>query len=139
MVKTRVKIVIGSVLAAGFLLVGGCGSTSSNNGYGNTGGGNGCTASTAVATTSVSASNANNAYTFTPSCIKVTSGQTVTWTVMGTMIHTVTSDAGAPATFDSGNLSPGQTFAYTFTTPGTIGYHCTYHVSFGMKGTVIVQ
>ncbi len=128
-----------SVALAGLLLIAGCGSSSSSNGYGGNNNNTGCTVSTAVATTSVSASDANGHYVFTPSCIKISSGQTVIWTNTGTMPHTATSDSGAPVTFDSKNLSPGQTFSFTFTAPETIGYHCTYHVSFGMKGTVIVQ
>lgn len=125
----------------GFLLITGCGGSSSGSGYGSNNNNNnsGCTVSNATATTSVSASDANGDYVFTPSCIKISSGQTVIWTNSGTMTHTATSDSGAPVTFDSKNLSPGQTFSLKFTTPGTIGYHCTYHVSLGMKGTVIVQ
>ncbi|MCL4558047.1 MAG: plastocyanin/azurin family copper-binding protein [Deltaproteobacteria bacterium] len=119
------------------LAVAGCGGSSggkiSNNNA------TGCTVTTATATTSVTASDSNYTFAFTPSCIKISSGQTVTWTNAGSMNHTVTSDSGAPVTFDSGSLSPGQTFSHTFSSPGTIGYHCTYHVSYGMKGTVIVQ
>lgn len=126
-----------SLAVTGLLLTGGCGGSSSgSNGSNNS---SGCTVTNAVATTSVSVSDASNDYAFSPSCIKISGGQTVTWTVMGTMYHTVTSDAAAPVTFNSGNLVPGQTFSYTFTSPGTVGYHCTYHVSYGMKGTVIVQ
>ncbi len=127
------------VIVIVLLLAAGCGSTSNGYNTSTTNNPPACTLSSAVSATSVSASDANGNYIFTPSCIKVSSGQTVTWTNTGAMIHTATSDSGAPVTFDSGNLSPGQTFAVTFTTPGTIGYHCIYHVSLGMKGTVIVQ
>jgi len=38
--------------------------------------------------------------------------------------------------FDSGNLSPGDSFAFQFNATGTFNYHCGRH-SF-MHGTVIV-
>jgi plastocyanin len=53
--------------------------------------------------------------------------------------HTVTSDTGAPVTFDSGALGSGGTFTFTFASPGTVNYHCTPHAGIGMVGTVIVQ
>jgi hypothetical protein len=34
--------------------------------------------------------------------------------------HTVTSDTGAPVTFDSGALGSGGTFTFTFANPGTV-------------------
>ncbi|HEY3358730.1 MAG TPA: plastocyanin/azurin family copper-binding protein [Polyangia bacterium] len=76
---------------------------------------------------------------FTPPCITVAAGATVTWTNTGMPIHTVTSDAGAPVTFNSGALGTGGTFSFTFPTPGVVGYHCIPHQSIGMVGTVIVQ
>jgi plastocyanin len=119
------------ILAAAMFLVG-CGSSS--NSYGNNGGG-GCTASTATATTSITVSD----FKFTPSCIKITAGDTVTWTNTGLPTHTVTNDSGAPETFDSGALGASGTFQHTFTAAETVKYHCTVHVSMGMVGTVIVQ
>lgn len=94
-----------------------------------------CTSSTATATTDVSAAD----FRFAPACIKVTSGQTVTWTNDGGNQHTVTSDSGAPAAFDSGTLNVGQKFAHAFPAAGTYHYHCNFHASMGMVGTVIVQ
>ena len=129
-----------NIMFIGLFLIAGCGKSTPGSGYGGNNNNNPvCTVSNATATTSVSASDLNGNYVFTPSCIKISSGQTVTWTNTGIMIHTATSDSGSPVTFDSGNLSPGQTFSFTFAAPGTIGYHCTYHVSLGMKGTIIVQ
>ena len=49
---------------------------------------------------------------------------TVIWTNNDNEPHTVTASDGS---FDSGNINPGATFTYTFTTPGTYTYICTYH------------
>ena len=58
---------------------------------------------------------------------------TVFWSNGDSAAHTVTSDTGV---FDSGNMNPGDTYQFTFTTPGTYTYHCSYHPF--MQGTVIV-
>jgi len=73
---------------------------------------------------------------FSPSSITVVVGinNTVTWTNDDVGTHTVTADNEA---FDSGYMDPGQSWNYTFTTPGTYTYHCTLHP--WMKGTVIVK
>ena len=73
---------------------------------------------------------------FSPSTITVVIGvnNTVIWTNDDVVPHTVTADDG---TYSSGNMNPGDSFAYTFTTPGTYTYHCSYHS--WMKATVIVK
>ena len=73
-------------------------------------------------------------FAYSPQEITVVIGinNTVVWTNMGDTEHTVTS-----ATFDSGTLSSGQTFQYTFTTPGTYEYTCSFHPE--MEGVVIVK
>jgi len=73
---------------------------------------------------------------FSPDTITVVLGvnNTVVWTNMDLSPHTVTSNGGG---FDSGNMAPGQSYAFTFTTAGTFAYHCTYHP--WMVGTVIVK
>jgi plastocyanin len=58
---------------------------------------------------------------------------TVIWTNNDNEPHTVTASDGS---FDSGNMNPGATFAYTFTKPGTFPYTCTYHP--WMQGYVTV-
>jgi plastocyanin len=73
-------------------------------------------------------------FSFQPSTVGVSVGDTVTWTQKDTGTqHTVTSDNGS---FGSGNLLAGQTFAHTFNQPGTFSYHCNIHPS--MMGTVTV-
>ena len=72
-------------------------------------------------------------FKFVPKTITVSVGETVTWSNNGQSPHTVTG-----ASFNSGNLNPGQSFSHTFSAPGTFAYHCQYHVQQGMVGTVIV-
>jgi len=73
---------------------------------------------------------------FNPISITVVIGvnNTVIWTNYDTTAHTVTDNTG---TFNSGNLVGGQTWQYTFTTPGTYYYHCMYHSV--MNAAVIVK
>src|SRR5215469_9469262 len=79
-------------------------------------------------------------FTFSPATITVKAGTTVTWKNVTTAAHTVTSDDGGKA-FDSGTSNPiaaqTGTFSFTFKTPGTFTYHCSFHPF--MKGTIIVQ
>lgn len=72
---------------------------------------------------------------FVPDTITVTAGSKVTWTNEDPVDHTVTADDGS---FDSGNLGEGESFSYTFDSPGTYDYSCELHPP-DMKGTVIVE
>jgi plastocyanin len=80
-------------------------------------------------------------FAFSPQFITVTAGSTVRWTNNQVnpfpVTHTTTSDTGL---WDSGFLSPGNFFTYTFDSPGVYGYHCTIHglSGSGMYGTVVV-
>jgi plastocyanin len=119
-------VLVGSSLVAA-LAMAGCGGSSSDAAPAP-----GCSAATAVATTSVSI----QGMAFSPSCIKVASGATVTFTNNDTVPHTVTADDG---TYNGALATAGVTkvFTHVFSTAGTSNYHCTIHVS--MTGTVIVQ
>jgi plastocyanin len=77
----------------------------------------------------------NQALNFSPDNITVIIGQnnTVTFINKDQAPHTVTADDGS---FNSGNLNPGDSWTYTFTTPGTFAYHCNYHS--WMRGIVVV-
>jgi len=68
---------------------------------------------------------------FEPEELEVSVGTTVVWTHTGSLPHTVTADGGA---FDSGDMSSGDTFEYTFEEPGTYPYYCTYHGGEGGEG-----
>jgi len=75
-------------------------------------------------------------FQFTPKTLTVKAGATVTWTNKeGT--HTVTADDNS---WESPNLSAGQTFTHLFTKPGSYPYHCSFHGSPGgnMSGTIKV-
>ncbi len=83
---------------------------------------------------------------FSPSALSIAVGDTVRWTNLDPVIHTVTSgdpstgDAGA--LFDSGNLAPDQTFEFRFTQAGTYQYFCRIHylTNPGMRhATITVQ
>lgn len=69
--------------------------------------------------------------------ITIDEGDTVIWTLTDTAPHTVTSDGGSTETFDSGTLSAGSTFSYTFTVAGVNPYHCNFHS--GMTGVITVE
>jgi plastocyanin len=40
--------------------------------------------------------------------------------------------------FNSGTMNAPATFVHVFPTAGAVGYHCAFHVSMGMTGTVTV-
>lgn len=75
---------------------------------------------------------------FSPEDLTVAQGDVVVWANNGRVVHTVTADTNA---FDSGTIQPGQSFVVTFTSPGTLQYHCRPHGGpggVGMSGTVTV-
>lgn len=74
-------------------------------------------------------------YAYDEETITIKAGDTVVWKNYDSAPHTVTATSGAD--FDSGKMSNGDTWEYSFTEPGTYEYYCTYHPS--MKGTVIVE
>ena len=69
---------------------------------------------------------------FHPGELTVATGTTVTWTNQDAFTHTTTSNDG----FWDQSLGNGETFQFTFDTPGTYAYHCSIHSS--MHGTIIV-
>ena len=76
---------------------------------------------------------------YQPNPVNVTMGQEVIWTNDDSQIHTVTSGTGPSnpelgVLFDSGILSPGDTFRHVFNQTGKFPYYCTLHPQ--MVGTV---
>ncbi len=72
--------------------------------------------------------------------IEVEVGSTVKWVNSSSLVHTVTSGTNGESdgTFNSGNISPGETFSYTFNKVGEFNYFCIPHYSLGMVGKVAV-
>ena len=73
-------------------------------------------------------------FAFIPQDLTVTHGTTVRWTNLDGPSHTSTSDDGI---WDSGTLSTGQTYTFTFGPSGTYPYHCKIHPT--MTATIIVE
>ena len=73
-------------------------------------------------------------FAFAPQKVVISVGGSVTWTNKDDVAHTATASNGS---FDSGNLSNGQSWTHTFTKAGTYAYVCTYHPN--MTGTIVVQ
>lgn len=90
-------------------------------------------------------------YRFEPAALTVPLGSTVVWDNKSNIRHAVSTDASDLENpeaitlpryvrpFDSGDLFPGDTWALTFTVPGSYVYVCPYHHDRGMMGTVIVE
>jgi len=77
----------------------------------------------------------NTGLSFNPPSVVVVLGvnSTLTWTNEDSVVHTVTA---TDKSFNSGDIQPGQSFSWNFTSPGTYTYYCIYHS--WMKGTVTV-
>lgn len=92
-----------------------------------------------------------NTMKFTPDTVRIRVGETVEWTNSSLLAHTVTGDPSEAAiegsaqlpdgtsAFDSGMLSPDQTFTHTFKVAGTYKYFCIPHEATKMYGWVIVE
>ena len=72
-------------------------------------------------------------FAFAPASLSVQTGETVTWTNMDDVSHTVSADNDA---FDSGAFGAGASFQLTAGPPGTYTYFCQIHPF--MKGTLTV-
>ena len=65
-------------------------------------------------------------YAFSPADETVMQGDTVTWTNTDQAPHDVTVTSG-PTAIHSPTMTTGQSWTYTFTTPGTYAYICSIH------------
>ncbi len=72
-------------------------------------------------------------FAFMPTPLTIPVGTTVTWTNRDSAPHTATSDSGV---WDSGTLSTGKSFTFTFNQAGTFAYHCNIHPN--MHGSIVV-
>jgi plastocyanin len=77
---------------------------------------------------------------FSPADITINVGDTVTWRCVNGQHDTVSGSRGsADGVWNSGLLSAGQSFSFTFNNPNTYPYYCTPHwFQFNMVGTVRV-
>ncbi len=125
-----VLAVFAVILAVAFAAA--CGSSysspSSTTGSGAMGTG---TATAADVTITIAGMNGSNSYSPSPANVKA--GQTVAWRNADSIAHTATGNG-----FDTGAIASGATSApITFSTAGTINYHCSFHPS--MVGTLSVS
>ena len=75
-------------------------------------------------------------FAFNPSSMTIDVGDSVTWTNNDGPSHTASSTSG-PVSFDSGTLSGGATFTFTFNTAGSYDYRCNIHTSMTATITVV--
>ncbi|MGE5625764.1 MAG: plastocyanin/azurin family copper-binding protein [Bacillota bacterium] len=64
-------------------------------------------------------------YKFDPDTVTVTAGTTVTWVNKDDVPHTIASSDKRFTS--SGGLDKGDSYSYTFNTPGTFAYYCSIH------------
>jgi plastocyanin len=128
------RLIVGFVaVLAALTMVAACGSDS---------GGGGATPPPASAPSESSGSTAAGGgstveimnFMFMPATLTVPVGTTVTWKFDDSTDHTVNADDNS---FASSPMANGQTFTHTFSTAGTVTYHCSIHPF--MKGTIIVK
>jgi plastocyanin len=74
-------------------------------------------------------------FTFGPAALTVRPGTTVTWLNGDDIPHTVV--AADTKSFRSRPLDSGDSFAFTFTRPGTYAYFCSIHPH--MTGKIVVK
>jgi plastocyanin len=126
-----------ALLAIAALIAAGCGSSSNNNPSGSpttTAPSTAASTTTAGGTSSGSTAATIQNFAFHPATTNAKADQKVTWSNEDSTTHTVTADNGS---FNSGNLSPGKSFSFTFAQAGTSKYHCSIHPF--MHGTVSVS
>jgi len=75
-----------------------------------------------------------NGFAYNPAILNVPVGTTVVWYNNDLVTHTVTARDNL---FESGNLSPGDTFRYTFEQSGALEYYCRIHPS--MVGKITIE
>jgi plastocyanin len=72
-------------------------------------------------------------FTFSPKVVTVKVGTTVVWTNNDDIPHTVAD----PGKFKSKALDTGDSYSFTFTTPGSYDYFCSLHPH--MTGRIVVE
>jgi len=72
--------------------------------------------------------------TFSPATMTVQNNTTVSWINKDSVTHRVVSNSGL---FDSGNLTTGKSYNYTFNKTGSYPYHDLMNPS--ITGTIVVN
>jgi len=92
-----------------------------------------------------------NGLRYVPEEVTIAVGQSIVWTNVASMVHTVTADPSlakdrkdvqlpeGAQPFNSGNIAPGGTFRRTFDVPGLYVYFCIPHETSGMVGRINVR
>jgi plastocyanin len=70
-----------------------------------------------------------------PDALTIATGTTVTWTNKGQDWHSV---AALDGSFESGRVSPGESYSFQFVHAGTYQYVCQHHFIQGMTGVIDV-
>lgn len=78
---------------------------------------------------------------FNPQNLIIDVGDTVEWINSSNVVHTSTSgtECNGDGLWDSGSLSPGESFIFEFTGDGIFDYFCIPHCENGMVGTITVE
>lgn len=71
-------------------------------------------------------------FAFNPATVTIKAGSTVKWTNQDSAAHQIKSNL-----FNSSALNTGDSYEFTFNTPGQYDYTCAIHPS--MKGKIIVE
>ncbi len=137
--RSRSATAVAAVLVTG--LVAGCGSSSSGSKSDTGSGAASSTTSTAASAAPSGSSPAVQSATvgiksfkFKPPTIVVKKGGRVKFENSDNAAHTATAD---DRSFDTQTVDQGKAKTVTFTTAGTIPYHCDFHPF--MKGTIVVK
>src|SRR4051812_24580233 len=73
---------------------------------------------------------------YSPAKLTIKAGDTVVWTNRDDGDHTIVADDGSFGTKDD-DLSPGESYKFTFKKKGKYKYHCKYHPR--EKGEITVE
>ena len=118
------------VLIAFVLSVALAGNCSKGSSYGSSSSGNSNNNNSGTAANTITM----QSMSFSPASLTVTAGTTVTWKNSDNTTHTATADDNS---FNSGDITAGNSYSKVFNTKGSFPYHCIYHST--MKGTIVVN
>ena len=102
---------------------------------GNTGGGSNTNGGDSIFIPTDNYDIAIKSYTYDPQEITIKVGNTIKWTNMDNVQHTITSNPGKE--LNSTTLNKGDSYSHTFDKAGVYYYYCTFHPS--MQGKITVE